>query len=161
MAVDMFLKLKGIDGESKDHKHKGEIDIHSFSWGMSQSGTFGGGGGGGAGKVSVQDLNVMKNVDKASCKLMACCATGEHIADGLLTVRKAGGKPVEYLKITLTDILVTGVNWSGSEGGGDSVNESLSLNFAKFKVDYEEQDEKGGSKPAGAVHFSIKENKLF
>ena len=156
MAVDMFLKLAGIPGESKDHKHKEEIDIQSFSWGVSQTGGFSSGGGGGAGKANFNDLSVMKYVDKASCPLFMACSTGEHIKDGLMTVRKAGKTPLEYLKNTLTDILVSSVQYGGSSGG-DMVTESLSLNFAKFKVEYMEQAADGSGKAAGNAHYSIKE----
>jgi type VI secretion system secreted protein Hcp len=145
MAVDMFLKLDGIKGESADHKHGGEIHVESFSWGMSQTGAHGTGGGGGAGKVSVQDISVMKYLDKSSPELMLHCANGKHIKEGLVTVRKAGENPVEYLKIKLTDILVSSVQHSGS--GSDLLMESLSLNFAKFHVEYQEQGADG--KPKG------------
>src|SRR6185503_7879626 len=113
MAVDMFLKLDGIKGESKDHKHGGEIHIESFSWGMNQTGAHGAGGGGGAGKVSVHDISITKFLDKSSCDLMLACCNGKHITEGLLTVRKAGEKPLEYLKIKLEDILISGVQDAG------------------------------------------------
>ena len=142
MAVDMFLKLDGIKGESKDHKHKDEIHIESFSWGMNQTGTHGAAGGGGAGKVSVHDISITKLVDKASPELMLACANGKHIPSGLLTVRKAGEKPLEYLKIKLTDILISGVQEAG-HGGGDQLSENVTLNFAKFNVEYQEQDATG------------------
>ena len=141
MAVDMFLKLDGIKGESKDFKHKDEIHIESFSWGLSQTGAFGTGGGGGAGKVSVHDISVTKYVDKSSAPLMLACCNGKHIKDGLITVRKAGEKPLEYLKIKLTDVLVSSVQHAGH--GGDQLTESLTLNFSKVNVTYQEQNEKG------------------
>ena len=130
MAVDMFLKLDGIKGESKDHKHKDEIHIESFSWGMNQTGAHGVGGGGGAGKVQVHDISITKFVDKSSAALMLHCCTGKHIPGGLVTVRKAGDKPLEYLKITLKDILVSSVQEAGH--GSDLLKENLTLNFAEF-----------------------------
>ncbi len=142
MAVDMFLKLDGIKGESQDKTHKGEIHIESFSWGVNQTGTHGVGGGGGAGKVAVHDLSITKFVDKSSPELLAHCCNGKHISSGLITVRKAGENPLEYLKIKLTDILVSGVQNAG-HGAGDLLTENLTLNFAKFNVDYQEQDSKG------------------
>jgi len=157
MAIDMFLKLDGIKGESKDDKHKDEIHIESFSWGMSQTGSMGHGGGGGAGKVSVHDISISKNVDKSSCDLMYHCASGKHIPSGLITVRKAGEKPLEYLKIKLTDILISGVQESGS-GHGDQVGESITLNFAKFQVDYQEQKPDGTGSPAGSMGWDVKAN---
>ena len=138
MAVDMFLKLDGIKGESQDSKHKDEIHIESFSWGMSQTGAMSTGGGGGAGKVHVQDISISKFVDKASPELMLSCCTGKHIASGLITVRKAGEKPLEYLKIKLTDILISNVQDSG-HGSGDALTESVTLNFAKVQVEYQQQ----------------------
>src|SRR5262245_10475584 len=82
MAVDMFLKLEGVKGESKDHKHGGEIHIESFSWGMNQTGAHATGGGGGAGKVHVHDISFTKFVDKSSPTLMLFCAGGKHIPNG-------------------------------------------------------------------------------
>lgn len=156
MAVDMFLKLDGIKGESKDHKHGGEIHIESFSWGMSQTGAHGSGGGGGAGKVSVHDISITKHVDSSTCNLMLACCTGKHIKEGLITVRKAGDKPVEYLKIKLEDILISGVQEAGH--GSEFLSENVTINFAKFHVQYTEQDEKGAGKPGGEMGWDVKAN---
>src|SRR5438552_3860891 len=156
MAVDMFLKLDGIKGESKDHKHGGEIHIESFSWGLSQTGAHGTGGGGGAGKVSVHDVSVTKFVDKSSADLMLACCSGKHIKDGLITVRKAGEKPLEYLKIKLEDILISGYQTAGH--GSDLLTENVTLNFARFHVDYQEQKPDGSGSPAGAMGWDVKSN---
>jgi type VI secretion system secreted protein Hcp len=156
MAVDMFLKLDGIKGESKDHKHKDEIHIESFSWGLSQTGAHGAGGGGGAGKVAVHDISITKFLDKASPALMLHCCNGKHIKEGLITVRKAGEKPLEYLKIKLTDILISSVQEAGH--GGDHLSESLSLNFAKFHVEYQEQKPDGSGQPGGEMGWDVKAN---
>jgi type VI secretion system secreted protein Hcp len=142
MAVDMFIKIQGIDGESKDDKHAKEIDVLAWSWGMSQSGTMHMGSGGGSGKVSVQDLSITKYVDSASHALMGHCCAGIHIPECKLTVRKAGGEPLEYIKLTLTDCLISSVSTGGS-GGEDRLTENVTLNFAKFKFEYQPQDEKG------------------
>jgi type VI secretion system secreted protein Hcp len=141
-AVDMFIKVEGIPGESKDSTHADEIDVLSWSWGMSQSGTMHTGGGG-AGKVSIQDLSITKYVDKSTPKLMLACSKGEHIPEATLTVRKAGTDPVEFLVITLTDVLVTSVSTGGS-GGEDRLTENVTLNFGKVDVTYTE------SKPDGS-----------
>jgi len=156
MAVDMFLKLDGVKGESKDHKHKDEIHIESFSWGLSQTGSFGTAGGGGAGKVAVHDISCTKFLDKSSPTLMLLCANGKHIKDGLITVRKAGEKPVEYLKIKLVDIIVSGVQHAGH--GSDLLTESLTLNFAKFHLDYQEQKADGTGQPGGEMGWDVKAN---
>jgi len=160
MAVDMFLKLDGIKGESKDHKHAGEIHIESFSWGLSQQGNFGTSGGGGAGKVNVHDISITKFYDKTSPALMLHCANGKHIENGLITFRKAGEKPVEYLKIKLKHILISGIQHSG-HGDGDVLMESLNMNFAKFWVEYTEQKEDGSGVPGGEMGWDVKKNEKF
>src|SRR6476661_440725 len=117
MAVDMFLKLDGVKGESKDKAHTQDIDILSWSWGMSNSGSAHQGGGAGSGKVNVQDVNVTKYIDSSSPKLMLSCCNGTHYANALLTVRKAGGSsPVEYVKIKMEEVLITSVSTGGSGG---------------------------------------------
>jgi type VI secretion system secreted protein Hcp len=139
----MFLKLEGIKGESKDADHKDEIEILSFSWGATNSGATHVGGGAGAGKVSFSDVSFTKPIDAASAPLVLHTANGKHIKSGILTVRKAGagdGEQVEYLKIKLTDILVSSVNQAGSQSESLPM-ESLSLNFTKVEFSY--QDEKG------------------
>ncbi|MGD0774793.1 MAG: type VI secretion system tube protein Hcp [Candidatus Solibacter sp.] len=140
---DAFLKLDGIKGESADAKHKGEIDIYSFSWGVSQTGIQATGGGGGAGKVSFQDISFVKKADASSPLLMLNCANGAHIKEGNFVVRKAGGTQLEYLKIKLTDILISGFKDHGSISGGDIPTESLTLNFAKVEYSYQPQGADG------------------
>ncbi|MFL6660784.1 MAG: Hcp family type VI secretion system effector [Rhizobacter sp.] len=157
MAVDMFIKIDGIKGESKDSKHKEDIDVLAWSWGLSNSGSAHVGGGAGAGKVNVQDLSFTKWLDKASTALMLHGMNGKHIKEALLTVRKAGEKPLEYLKITMTDVLVTSVSTGGS-GGEDRLTENITLNFAKVKVEYQEQKADGSGTPAGEVGWDIAGN---
>ena len=150
MAVDMFLKLSGVTGESKDKVHTKEIDVLSWSWGMANSGSAHVGGGAGSGKVNVQDLCISKYVDTSSPNLMAACCSGKHYTDALLTVRKAGGNPVEYIKVKLETVLIAGLTTGGS-GGEDRLTENVILNFAKVSVDYTPQDDKGA--PGTAIPF--------
>ena len=142
MAVDIFMDLEGITGESKDDKYTDKIDVLSWSWGMSQSGTAHMGGGAGAGKVSVQDLNFTHYIDNASPTLMLLCCNGKHLKKGKLIVRKAGENPLEYLTVELEDILVSHVSTGGSHGE-DRLTENVTLNFAKFKLEYVPQTDTG------------------
>lgn len=158
MAVDMFLKLDGIKGESTDSKHKDEIDVLAWSWGMSQTGSMHTGGGGGAGKVNVQDISFTKRMDASSPLLAARCAQGEHIKEALLTVRKAGTDQQEYVKLTLSDCLVSSISTGGSEGQ-DTLTENISLNFAKYKFEYWPQKSDGSLGGVVASGYNIKENK--
>jgi type VI secretion system secreted protein Hcp len=159
MAVDMFLKLGDkFKGESRDKTHAQAIDILAWSWGMSNSGTAHMGGGAGAGKVNVQDISVTKYVDAASAGLLLACATGEHIDSADLIVRKAGTTPVEYIKVTMTEVMITAVSTGGS-GGEDRLTENVTLNFAKVKFVYTEQDATGKAKtPAKEMTYDIAQN---
>lgn len=154
--ADIFLKLTNIKGESKDSKHSGEIDIDSFTFGLTNGGAWASGGGGGAGKVAFQDITFSKSADSSTGPLMEACAKGTHIKEGLLTVRKAGGQQEEFYKITLNDILVTSISNGGAAGGNPT--ETVSLNFGLIKFDYKEQAADGTL--AGVVKFGwdIKKN---
>jgi type VI secretion system secreted protein Hcp len=145
MASDMFIKIGSIKGESKDSVHADEIDVLSWDWGMSQSGSMHVGGGGGAGRVSVQDLVIVKNVDRA---------TGEHIPEVVLTVRKAGKSALEYLKITLKRAIISNV----TTGGSGEISETVTLNFAEYKVEYTPQKEDGSGEAAVETGFDIEKN---
>jgi type VI secretion system secreted protein Hcp len=142
MAADYFLKLDGISGESPDSKHKGEIEVLSFSFGETHPGSSGSGGGGGSGKVQMSDFSFTARTSKASPQLFLHCAQGKHIKQAFLTVRKAGGTKQEYLKIKLNDVLVSSYALGG--GGDDPVpDDSFSLRFKKISYDYAPQKADG------------------
>jgi type VI secretion system secreted protein Hcp len=151
--VDIFIKIDGIEGEAHDDKHKNEIEVQSFSWGLSNTGSHAAGGGGGSKHANLQDVHFTKFIDKSSPKLFESSATGAHIKKADVTFRKAGQKEgqLEYLKITLSDLLVS--SYQLSDGvGHDLPSEQVSLNFAKIEFDYKEQKADGslgGSVKAG------------
>lgn len=157
MAVDMFLKLDDIKGESRDDKHKDEIDVLAWSWGLSQSGTMHSGGGGGAGKVNVQDLTLTKYLDKASPNLIMAACNGKHYKEALLTIRKAGEKPLEYIKITMKEVLISSIE-TGGNGGEDRLTENIRLNFAEFKVEYAPQKADGSGEAAVEAAWHVAKN---
>jgi len=157
--VDFFLKLDGIDGESSDDKHKGEIDILSWSFGNTNTGTMHGGGGGGAGKVQFQDIHFTAHTNKASPKLMLACASGEHIKKGVLICRKAGKDQQEYLKITLTDVLVSSYQTGGSGHSEVLPVDQFSLNFAKIEKEYKPQKADGSLDSPIKAGWDLKANK--
>ena len=104
MAVDMFLEIKEIPGESSKAGHVEQIDIVSFSFGAVQSGSFArGGAGGGAGKAEFQDISIVKEVDKSSPKLFQACACGTHFPKATLYVRKAGDKLILPVDAVIAD----------------------------------------------------------
>lgn len=157
MAVDMFLKLSDVKGEAQDDKHKDEIDILSWSWGMTQTGTTHMGPGGSAGKVNVRDVTITKYVDKASPNLLLFCCNGKHLKEALLTVRKAGEKALDYIKITMSDVLVSSVT-PGGQRGDERIAENLTLNFAKFKCEYTPQKADGSGDAVVTVGWDIAKN---
>jgi type VI secretion system secreted protein Hcp len=157
MAVDMFIKIGDIKGESQDKKHKDEIDVLAWSWGSSQSGTTHMGAGGGAGKASILDLSLTKYVDRASPVLWKHVCTGSHIKEAVLVVRKAGGKPLEYIKITMSDCLISSLSTGGS-GGEDQLTENVTINFSKFKVEYVPQNADGSGGAAIPFGWNIATN---
>jgi type VI secretion system secreted protein Hcp len=156
MAVDMFLEVKEVPGESMKKGHEGQIDIVSFSFGAVQHGSFARGGpGGGAGKAEFQDISIVKEVDKSSPKLFQACAAGTHFPKATVFVRKAGDKPLEYYKVELKDLMVSSVQNSGSSSG-DTVMESITLNCAVINFTYVEQDAKGGAGKTVTAGFDVR-----
>jgi type VI secretion system secreted protein Hcp len=152
--ADMFLKLTNIKGEALDAKHKGEIEVLSWSFGASQTGSAHTGTGSGAGKVAIQDLTITHYVDTASTDLLKHLTNGKHIDEGMLVVRKAGGTALEYLKIKMIQVMVTHIS-NGGGAGQDRVTENVTLNFRKFTQIYTPQDEKGAPKPASEFTWDI------
>jgi type VI secretion system secreted protein Hcp len=153
MAVDYFLKLDGIQGESKDSKHENEIEIGSFSFGATQTGSFSAMGGGGAGKVNMQDFHFTIPTQNASPKLLLACATGNHIGKAVLTCRKAGKEQREFLKYTFTDLLVSSFQTGGSS---ETPMDQISMNFAKIEVEYAEQKADGSLKGTIKAGYDLK-----
>ena len=137
-AVDMFMKLDGIPGESTDKVHKGDIDVLAWSWGSSSSSSTTSKQ---AGCVKVQDLSFSKYFDIATPKLISSIATGRTIASAKLTVRKSGMIPLEYITIEMNNVVVTSSATGGSDG--DRMIENVSLNFASATVTYTPQNENG------------------
>lgn len=157
MAIALFLKVDGADGESKNAKHANWVDLESFHWGANQPSTMERGGGGGAGKVTFHDLTAVAPVDKAYPALLIKCASGEHIGKVEIAGAKAGGDELEYFKITLEDVLVTNVDVSGAKGA--EVMANYSFQAAKVKSEYSVQTDKGGKGATSSFGFDIKQNK--
>lgn len=159
-AVDYFLKIAGIDGESTDTAHKGEIDIESWAWGESNSGgsATGIGAGTGAGKVTTNDFSFVMTLNKASPKLFLACAQGEHIKSAWLTAHRAGEKQTDYfLKWSFSDLLIS----SYQTGAAESVNptDQVTFNFSKIEVEYKEQKPDGTLSPSIKAGWNLKTNK--
>jgi type VI secretion system secreted protein Hcp len=156
MAVDYFLKLDGIPGESADAKHKGEIDVLAFSWGVSQPGSPGPGGGGGAGKAIFEDLLVVARTSKASPKLWHACAIGQHLKSAVLTCRKAGKGQQEFLTVTLSDVVITSYEIDGSDE--ELPLDQIALGFAKVETEFVPVGLSGKPQSAVKTGWDLKKN---
>jgi type VI secretion system secreted protein Hcp len=162
-AVDYFLKLDGIKGESRHAKHKDEIDVESWSWGASNAGgaTAGPRGGAGAGKVSMQDFHFVMKLNAASPSLMRACATGQHIKTATLSGRKAGKGQQDYLTFKLHDVLVSSYQTSGSEQADVVPTDQVALSFSKIEAEYRLQKADGSFVSAGQFRYDLQANKPF
>ncbi len=157
MAVDYFLKLDGIEGESEDEKHKKEIQILSWNWGANNVSSVSGTGGSGAGKVSLSDFNIMTNFDKATPKFFKSVCAGTHIKTGTMAAIKSGGDGKPYLKVDFKELFVTGLQISGSS---EVPTISVSFSYNEIKIDYSTQNEQGNLTSTGPVTYDLKANKL-
>ena len=157
MAVDYFLKLDGIQGESEDTNHKNEIKLNSFSWGGTQVTTVAGTGGSGAGKVDLADFSVMKHVDKSSTPTFKALVSGTHIKTGTLTAVKAGAAGKPFLKVDFKELFVTSQQLAATD---EIPTESVSFSYNEIKIEYSQQNEQGIVTTTGAVTYNIKGNKV-
>ena len=160
-AVDYFLIIDGIKGETEDHKmkSKGGIDVESWSWGESNAGSASAGGGHGAGKVSMQDFHFVMKVNTASPKLLLACANGEHIKQATLVCRKAGKDQQEFMNIKMTEILVSSYQTGGSGHSDIIPTDQISLNFAKIEYEYKAQKADGNLDGPIKAGWDVKANK--
>jgi len=159
MAVDYFLKLDGIDGESQDEKHKNWIQLLSWSWGASQTSSVSGTGGSGAGRADLQPISIVTHLDKATPKLYKSLLGGTHITKGNIECVKAGADGKPYLKIDLKEVFVSTLSTGGSMGE-EIPMVNLTFTYNEIKVDYYQQDEKGNVASTGAVTYNLKANKI-
>jgi type VI secretion system secreted protein Hcp len=158
MSSKIFLKIGNIKGESTDSKHKDEIELFSWSWGVTNAATGPGGGGGGAGRATFSDLNFVHRYDKAAPLLWRACAVGQHFSEATLAGAKQG-KAGDYLVIKMSDVVVTSASASDSVGG--DAMESVSVKFSKVDVEYKPQKADGSFGASVRFKYDIVANKEF
>lgn len=158
MENNIYLKVDGVNGECEEAGHEKWIDIISFDWGVFQPGNMSVGGGGGAGKANFDDLTVIAAVDKATPALLKYCSSGKHINEITLSVCKAGGSALEYIKIKLKEVLITNVTYIGIIRR-PTVGMKYSFQAAEFQIEYVEQTELGTKGASSLSGWNIKENR--
>lgn len=156
MAVDVYLKLDNIEGESVRKGFEKQVDVLSFSWGGSQVTAVAGTGGSGAGRANLSELTITKYLDKASPKLFKALVAGTHIPNGVLSSVKAGSDVTKpFLQITLGELFVTSLQDSASS---EVPVESVAFSYNTIKLEYFQQDDKGNLTSTGAVSYNLKQN---
>ncbi len=140
MAMDHFIKVDGVDGESTHKDHKGEIEVLSWSWGLSAPEPTGSGGGGGAGRATPGQLTFTHVYDKASPVLAALAAAGRHVKQAFLTSRRAGVGQKDFLTVTMKDVQITGVDQVGDE---DGIDEQITASAGHITFEYRQTTNKG------------------
>lgn len=151
-----FLKIDGIPGDSTDAKHKGEIEVESFSFGVAQTAAPGGGGGGGAGKAAFEDLEIVTPFSRAGPRLLEACATGRHLPSAVLTGRRSGGKEqFEYMTLTLSDVLVSA--YRSVAAGAEAVmpTDRFSLAYEKLQLEHKGQSPTGAAGGSTVTGFDL------
>ena len=159
-AIDMFLKIDGIDGESKDAVHKDEIDVLAWSWGAINTGSTGSGTGASSGATNLQDFSFTKFVDKSTPDLYSNTFNGEIIPEAKLTVRRSGDKPLDFLVITFINVIVSSVSTGGS-AGAEELTENVTLSFAKIKIEYTPQKSDGSAGTKNVKTWDIVKSEKF
>jgi type VI secretion system secreted protein Hcp len=161
-AYEIHLDLGSIQGESSSTAHPNEIEIGSFSWGVSNSPVNTGGGFVKGGKVSMTEITVTKFFDKASVQLLKAAATGQILKTAKITWSKSTGgkKPEDFMTITLTGVLISSIQQSSSRGGEGMGTESVTLCFDKVNVDYKTQERTGLLISAGQMSYDLALGKM-
>jgi len=159
MAFDIFLEIDGIPGESTDAKHQNQIEVLSYSHGLSQSVTSRSSGGAGSGeRCDHGDFTITHTLDKASPKLVDALCKGTHISKVTVYLCRATGDKTEYMRYEMEDVLVSSVQTGGS-GSGDIPVEQVSFNYGQIKWNYTETDHKtGANKGSIQAGWSVVEN---
>ena len=150
MAIDTHIKFDGVEGESTHQDHKSEIEVLSWSWGVTNLSSAATGGGSGRGKALPQEFHFMHMYDKASPVLAKKCAQGVHFPTVVITARKSGEGQKDFFKITMKEVFISSVTSNASSGG--DMSESVSMSYGFVETSYKAQDAKGGM--GGEVKFS-------
>lgn len=159
MAIDTHIKFDGIEGESTHSDHKGEIEVLSWSWGLSSTAWPGGGGGSGVGKPLPKELRVVHRYDKASPLLAKNAASGRHVKTAILSARKAGEGQKDFLKVSMKEVFITSVAVSDSDTS-EGPTEEVAMSYSEIDFAYQPQDSKGSLGPAVTFDWNIKTGRV-
>jgi type VI secretion system secreted protein Hcp len=145
---NIHLKLEGVEGESVQKGHEKDMEIDSWSWGVSNAANLSGGGSG-SGKAQFSAIHISKSYDKSTSVMAKKCATGNHFATASISQRKGGGDQLEFFVITLKEAFIESISLNAGPDG--SISEQVSIAYKDIEMSYKPQDGRGGL--GGAVKF--------
>jgi type VI secretion system secreted protein Hcp len=157
MATTTFIKFDGIEGEATHKDHKGEVEVLSWSWGLTNSASGATGGGSGVGKATPQELRVVHRYDKASPLLAKMAASGRHVRSAMLSARKAGEGQKDFLKITMKEVFITSV---AAHDDGSGASEELAMRYGSIDFSYAPQTSKGSLGTPVSFNWNVKTGKV-
>lgn len=156
-VTDYFLKIDGIEGESHDAKHRGEIELESFTWSEDNSGPPTGRGSGG-GRVTMSDFEFTTRASTASPRLLLAVASGEHFKSAVLTARLSGAAQQEFLYYKFSDLLFSSYKTEASVPDAAPVDQ-VSFNFGQIQVEYRPPEPGGALGPPIKVGWDVRANR--
>jgi type VI secretion system secreted protein Hcp len=155
MALAIYLKLAGIDGESTATGHEHQIDVLSFSFGLTH--------GSDTGVPSFSGVTVVKNADIASPNLMLACAIGTHIATARLSCEIITDGPINVPLAVwdFTNVMLTSFQDAGNNGGEDRPVEQISFTFRTIAYSISEVDSQGDTGKTVRAGFNLDTDRPF
>ena len=157
MAIEVHIRFDGVEGESTDRDHKGEVRVLTWGWGVTQAAAAAGAGSG-TGKATPADLVFTHDYDKASPLLARRCAQGKHFPTVVLSARKSGEGQKDFLKVTMKEVFITSIQVVGQGEGG--LQESVSLRYGTIEFGYKPQDARGGLGAEVKFNWDLKTGKV-
>ena len=162
MAIDVYLQIEGIKGESADSSHQGWIELTSAQWGVLQpkSATASTGGGHTAERCEHQSVSITKLADLSSPILMQTCSSGRTIPKAKLEFMRADseGNPVKYYEVELENVLIGSVDQAVHEGS--ILHDTIGLKFSRVRWKYTQQKIGGGVGGNTAGGWDLSTNKI-
>lgn len=162
MAVDFYLQLEGITGESGDANHPGWIECLSVSWSVTQpkSATASTAGGHTADRAELSEISISKMLDVASPILSQTCAAGKTIPRARLEFQRADGEgpPVKYFEVELENVLIGHVPPHFTPN--HEPIENLGLKFSKVRWKYTKQNIAGGTSGKTTGGWNLAMNRI-
>lgn len=146
-TLDYFLKIDGVQGESLDKTHKGEIDVLSWSWGTST----------GSSGLVFDSFAWEQGMDRSFVPLFLDLVNGDPIRSAILTVRRNGTRPFEFFRMTLTDTHMVSLSAAGS---GDTLVVDAAMDYGAIAMHYCVQNASGSSGPCSDGSFTLDHGRL-